>query len=562
MNDRIVEDIKNRVDLLEIVRKYATVKKSGKNYSCKSPFRNERTPSFSISPEKQVWYDFGASEGGDVISFIEKIENCNFLEAVEFLADMIGIELPKNFGESAGITKKEKKDIFALHQEASDYFAIVLQKTQKALKYCKDRHISGSMIKNWNLGYGGETKNGLTQYLLKKGFSECLISQSGVAFQRDFGDKQMIDRFTSRLIIPVCEPRNGDIIAFTGRILKNKNKKSAKYVNSPENPVYHKSATLFGLDKARKSIREKDYVVLVEGNFDVIFAHDRGFCNTIATCGTALTEDHLRILKRLTKNIYLAFDSDLAGKKATLKSTEMLLKMELNPYIVEIKEAKDFGEFLEKKENAIVLQKVLKSAPRAVDFFCNRFAKKHLNESIEGEKKFLDSFFYFLRLVKRPVEVDDFLNRLAKKLNRSKSIIEAEFAKFKAQKIIYNKEKYTEETKIRFSREECFVGFLSSNWKFFSERLETQQEKLNNLFLEKEPLQILLKKIKKKDLTEREQQKLLGWEMYEKNLSERDDKEYLRDEFNTFITLLRKKQKKITPTQEEFIRQYNKKKNK
>ncbi len=535
MNDKVVEDIKNRVDLIEIVRKYATIKKSGKNYSCKSPFRNERTPSFSISPEKQVWYDFGASEGGDVISFVEKIENCSFLEAVEHLADISGTELPKNFGEGAGVSKQEKKDIFSLHKVAAEFFADTLQKNKIALKYCKDRHISESMIKDWNLGYGGSVKNGLTQHLLKKGFAQDLIAQSGVAFQRDFGDKQMMDRFYERLIIPVCEPRNGEIIAFTGRILSIGNKKIAKYVNSPENPVYHKSSTLFGLDKARGNIRAKDAVILVEGNFDVVFAHDRGFSNVIATCGTALTDGHLRILKRLTKNIYLAFDADLAGKKATLKSTEMLLKMELNPYIVEVEGAKDFGEFLENKENATVLQKILKKPVSAMDFFFEKFANKNLNGTVEGEKKFLDSFFYFLGLALRPIEVDDYLNRLATKLNRSKSIIEAEFTKFKSQKTVYTKEKYVEATKIGFSRQEHFLGFLSANFEVFKPILEKQQEKLSNLFSEESPLQILIKKILDTELTDQEQQKLLGWEMFGRSLTERSDEEFLKTEFNAFV---------------------------
>lgn len=544
MNDRFVEDIKNRVDLVEVIRKYATIKKTGKNFACKSPFRNERTPSFSVSQEKQVWYDFGASEGGDVISFVEKIENCSFAEAVEILADTAGIEMPKDFGETKGIGQKEKKDIFALHAVAADFFASELKKDKATLKYCKDRHISMNMIEDWNLGYGGDVKNGLTQFLLKKGFSEALISQSGVAFVRDFGDKTMQDRFTSRLMIPIREARNGEIVAFSGRIVKEGAKKIAKYINSPENPVYHKSATLFGLDKARGPIRDKDAVVLVEGNFDVVFAHDRGFCNVVATCGTALTEEHLRALKRLTKNIYLAFDQDLAGKKATLKSAEMLLKMELNPYIVTVDGAKDFGEFLEDKANAKVLQKELESPVKAMDFFFEKFSTKNLNGTVDGEKKFLDSFFYFLGLVSRPIEVDDYLSKMAEKLIRSKSIIEAEFEKFKSQDNLYAKEKYVEDTTVSFSREAHFLGFLSANWDFFQTICTKQREKILELFGDEETRNFLAKKIDNTDFSPEERQKLLGWEMYGNNFYETSDNDFLKKEFQVFAKYLKLEKEK------------------
>ncbi len=539
MDDRFIEDLKNRVDIVEVIRKYATVKKTGKNFTCKSPFRNERTPSFSISPEKQAWYDFGVGEGGDVISFIEKIENCSFIEAIEYLSDMVGLEIPKSTNHHSGPTKETKKDIFTLHKRAAEYFAIQLQKSKKALDYSKKRNISKAMIRDWNLGYGGTDKTGLTKFLLKEGFAESLISQSGVAFERSFGNKSMMDRFSERLIIPIQEPRNGEIIAFSGREIEG-NKKTAKYINSPENPVYHKSSTLFGLDKARRVIREKDAVILVEGNFDVIFAHDRGFCNTIATCGTALTEEHLRIIKRLTKNVYLAFDSDLAGKKATLKGVEMLLKMECNPYIVEISGAKDFGEFLEKKENAKILQKVINTAPRAMDFFFERFSLKYLDKGIEGETKFLDTFFYFLGLLSRPVEIDDFLVQIAQRVKRPKAIIEAEFLKFKAQKNKYRKEKFVEETKVSFTRQEHFVGFLLGNWEVFASKIEAKKEKVLALLTEKEPLVILQKKINHEALNKEEAQKLLGWEMYGQNLYESTNLDFLKSEFKCFAIYLQK----------------------
>jgi len=516
MNDRFVEDVKSRVDLIEIVRKYAEIKKAGKNFTCKSPFRNEKTPSFSISPEKQMWYDFGAAEGGDVISFIEKIENCSFREAVEILADMAGVAIPKDFGADKGPTKNDKQDLFKLHQAAADYFYSTWQQSDKAKKYTQGRGLTDGMMERWQLGYGGDIKDGLSKHLLNKGFKESLISESGVAFERSFGDQAMMDRFWGRVMIPICEPRNGEIIAFSGRDILER-EKVGKYVNSPENPVYHKSATLFGLDKARNSIKELDAVILVEGNLDVVFAHERGFTNTVATCGTALTDEHLRALRRLTSNFYLAFDSDLAGKKATLKGVEMCLEMELNPFVIALDEVKDFGEFLVDEENTIALQQMIDDCPSALDFFLERFAAKNLANGIEGEKKFLDSFFFFLKLVQRPIEVDEYLKRLAVKLNRSQTLIEDEFHRFAAKQSNYTKPKFVQDKDIRFTKEQNFVGFVFAFWNELSGALLPKSEELLNLLAEKDAQQILQKKLASTDLDTEETKQALAWQIYEEN---------------------------------------------
>ncbi len=536
MNDRFVEDVKSRVDLVEIVRKYTEVKKSGKNFMCRSPFRNERTPSFSISSEKQMWYDFGASEGGDAISFIEKIENCSFREAVEMLADMAGVEIPKDFGEEKGPTKAFKQDIFSLHEAAVEYFEKSLSQDKKAQKYAHSRGLTNDILKDWHIGYGGNAKDGLTKYLLEKGFATDLISQSGVAFERSFGDKAMMDRFWGRLMIPIAEPRNGQIIAFSGRDILDR-EKVGKYVNSPENPVYHKSSTLFGLDRARNAIREQEAVILVEGNLDVVFAHARGFEQTVATCGTALTEDHLRILRRFTSNFYLAFDNDLAGKKATLKAVEMLLKMELNPFVISLEGVKDLGEFLSDPKNTDAMTQIVDSAPSALSFFLDRFSAKNLNGSIEGEKKFLDSFFYFLKLVERPVEVDEYLKQVAEKVGRSKSIIEAEFEKFSAKKIDYDKPKFVEETKVQFTREQNFMGFLCAYWDQLSAKID---DEVIELFQDENLQKALKSKLDGKDLDSPLKSDILAWQLWQENLFEEDpDSKTLVLSFDQYVSILK-----------------------
>ncbi len=540
MNDRFLEDLKNRIDIVEVIRKYAELKKSGKNYMGRSPFRNERTPSFCVSPDKQFWYDFGTSEGGDVISFLERIESLSFPEAVEHLADMAGVELPKESFQKSGPSKEVKKDIFMLHQKAARFFQEQLEKNKEAQKYLKERGISDEVCKEWRLGYGGDIADGLTKYLLQSGFAQKQISESGVAFEREFGAKTMRDRFLRRLMIPICEPKEGKIVAFTGRDLSGE-KKVAKYINSPENPVYHKSSTLFGFDRARKVIREKDAVILVEGNFDVISAHTAGFRNTVATCGTSLTEDHLRILKRLTKNFYLAFDTDVAGKKATLRAVEMVLKMELNPFIIEVKGKKDLDELAQ--ENPKELQKVVKNAHNAVLFLLEKFTLKNLDGSIEGEKKFLDSMFYFLKLVSRPVEVDEMINTMALRLNRAKSIIEEEFQRYKAKHIQPVQRRHEKVSRQKFSREEAFVGFLCANWDFFGGKLN---DKILDL-VSGECKDLLERKFQQKDFTSEEQKKLLGWQLHQELLyGDTPSPDILKRDFLTFTKQLEQEHAKQT----------------
>jgi len=544
MNDRFVEDVKSRVDLIEIVRKYADVKKAGKNFMCRSPFRNEKTPSFSISPEKQMWYDFGAAEGGDAISFIEKIENCSFREAVEILADTAGVAIPKDFGSDKGPSKQDKQDLFTLHQAAAEFYEAELQKNKKAKEYANSRGLTEAMLKNWQLGYGGDAKDGLTKYLLQKGFKESLIAESGVAFERSFGDKTMMDRFWGRLMIPICEPRNGDIIAFSGRDILDR-EKVGKYVNSPENPVYHKSSTLFGLDKARAAIKDLDAVVLVEGNLDVVFAHERGFTNTVATCGTALTEEHLRTLRRLTKNFCLAFDNDLAGKKATLKGVEMCLQMELNPFVVPLDEVKDFGDFLVDEANTPKLRKLIDEAPGALAFFLERFAAKNLGNGLEGEKKFLDSFFFFLKLVQRPIEVDEYLKQVAAKLNRSQNIIEDEFAKFTANSHNYTKPKFVEENKpTTYTLEQNLLGLLFGFWDTFAKYIN---DDVTDLLLDSQVKKFLLKKVAGKEFNREEQAHFLPWQLFQENLFE--DQPPTKEELQNRLMILKMHKQKFERTQ-------------
>jgi len=532
MNDRFLEELKNRIDIVEVVRKYAELKKSGKNYMCRSPFRNERTPSFCVSSDKQFWYDFGNSEGGDVISFLEKIENFSFHEAVEMLAEMANLEVPKNI--SPQMNKEEKQDIFALHEAACVFFEQQLSHSLLAKNYLVQRKISESVQKKWRLGYGGSDSQGLTKYLLEKGFRREQIATSGVAFEQEFGNKNMKDRFWDRLIFPIFDGKSDKIVAFSGRDLSGK-KEVAKYVNSPENPVYHKSSTLFGLEKARKHIRERDKIIFVEGYFDVISAHEHGFSHTVATCGTALTQEHILLIKRLTQNVYLAFDSDRAGKLATIRATEICLEHEITPFIIDIAEGKDFDEFAKKDPES--LKRAVASAENALFFLLERFAIKFLDGSLESEKKFLDMMFELLKFVSRPIEKDAVLQKISERTKRGKSIIEEEFFRFEKKNKREKKKVATDPSQPqKFSREESFVGFLSAYWRNFSGLSDVLLIRVCPL-LSAEPRLLLEKKIRNESFSDEEKTMLVSWELHQELLyGNMVSEEILKRDFQTFLS--------------------------
>lgn len=541
MNDRFLEDLKSRIDIVDVVRKYAELKKSGKNYMCRSPFRNERTPSFCVSQEKQFWYDFGNSEGGDVISFLEKAENINFQEAVEMISEMTGMEIPESFHTTkSSVSREDKKDIVTLHNDANEYFHQQLKKNKEAQKYLHDRGITDSVIDDWKLGYGGDDKDGLTKYLMGKGYSERLISQSGVAFERQFGDKAMMDRFAKRLMIPIREPKKGDIIAFTGRDLSG-DKKAAKYINSPENPLYHKSSTLFGLDRARHAVRDQDAVILVEGNFDVISAHHAGITNTVATCGTSLTEDHLRLLKRSTNNFILAFDSDKAGKKATLRGVEMLTKMGLGSFIIEITGAKDLDEMVQKDPEK--LKTIVKKPFHALEYLTEKFALKCLDGSIQGQKKFFDAIFFFTVLIQRPIERDHILEHIAKVSKKQKPLVEEEFAAF-VRKHTQHKPKLIKETQKTqtLTREESFVGFML----LFKDKIDPSiQQKALELLSEDNAKNILQKNRNGIAMNPEETLLAQSWELSQGNMfSGTEANDVIQKHFESFTKSLQSKKER------------------
>ncbi len=357
------ELIKERLNIVEVVSSYIKLEKAGVNYKAKCPFHHEKTPSFYVSPDKG-YYCFGCGAKGDIFSFVQQFEGLDFRGALKLLADRAGVKLEFVRDEN----RDEKTKMFDLMEEATKIYQTALTQNSSALAYLKERGLSLQTIKDWRIGYAPNDWHWTEQRMKKFGSLEEL-EKVGLVKK---GDKGYYDKFRGRIMFPLFDT-SGRVIAFSGRIFdERENKELAKYMNSPETAIFYKSSALYGLYQAKTKIREQDYVILVEGQMDLLMSHQAGFQNTVATSGTSLTEQHLIILKRFTNRLMVAYDADGAGWKASKRAWEMALKMGMEIKIVEIpkgfdpadlvlKDVKQYGECLKNSQHIIdlSLEKIL-----------------------------------------------------------------------------------------------------------------------------------------------------------------------------------------------------------
>ena len=315
-----VEQIKNSLDIVDVISKYVLLKKTGRNFQGLCPFHNEKTPSFVVTPDKQIFKCFGCGEGGDVISFLMKINNQNFAEVIEEQAANLGIELPKKNTKNALAYKHAKERLYDAMDLASKFFTKNLQSNSQAMEYLAKRGINDTAIGKFSLGLAPKGNNELKNYMTNLGFTIDELNKAGLVYEKD---GSFYDRFKNRIIIPIKD-FNSNTIAFGARAIIDG--QMPKYINSPESVIYNKSSVLFGLNRAKDAIKERDSVIFMEGYFDVISAHLGGVENAVATCGTALTPQHIRLIGRYSpsRRIYLAFDTDSAGKKAIEHGAEVI----------------------------------------------------------------------------------------------------------------------------------------------------------------------------------------------------------------------------------------------
>ena len=429
-SDEIIEEVRQTNDIVDIISQYVHLKRSGRNYFGLCPFHNEKSPSFSVSPDKQIFHCFGCGVGGNVFTFLTKIEGINFVEAVQTLAERSNIQLPTL--ESGGDNAKEilKSKVLKINEFAANYYHENLYKPESkiAQEYVKKRRLTNETLKTFQIGFSGSFDE-LYKQLKAQGFEEREILESGLVNRNERG--QYIDRYRNRLMFPICDAR-GRVIAFGGRVLDDS---KPKYINSPENVVYSKGRHLFGLNVAKKSKDIKQRLLIVEGYMDVISLHQRGITNVVAPLGTALTQNQGYLLRNNTEQIVLSFDSDEAGQTAKVRAMEILQNMGCDIRVLQMEGAKDPDEYIIKYGNAR-FQNLVEKAISVIEFKV-KLLKQNLNlENTNDKIKFLNEIAKLIAKVDNTIEREVYIEKIADSYDISKEAIYAE-----VNKLTYSGEK-------------------------------------------------------------------------------------------------------------------------
>ncbi|MFA5947911.1 MAG: DNA primase [Candidatus Gracilibacteria bacterium] len=428
----VVEDIKAKLDIYTVISPHVQLKKTGANYKGCCPFHSEKTGSFIVSPQKQIFHCFGCNKGGDIFTFIQEFENVSFVEAIEILADKAGIKV-KDFKKfQSKVSKDEKADFFEANNLAMEFYEKNLHETPAgkiALDYLFNRGLKLETIREFHLGLAGDSYDDLYPYLIKKGVSKNTILTLGLAQKKELYNDQIFDKFHSRIMFPIFD-YIGKVCGFGGRALKKD--QMPKYLNSPDSPVYNKSKILYGLNFAKQFVKEKDSIVLVEGYFDVIMPYQQGIKNIVASSGTALTEFHVGIIKRFTNNVVTCFDTDSAGEQATKRSYFLLLAKDLNVKTASCFGQKDPADFV--LEEGSKFEEVILSAPDFVSYFIEKLLKQYDIASLNGRKSFMNEMLPLIFPMQSVIK-DFYIKQIAEKLNVSSQIIYDDIQNFKFEKV-------------------------------------------------------------------------------------------------------------------------------
>jgi DNA primase len=410
--DSTLEDIKDRLDIVDFIAEYVNLKKAGQNWKGLCPFHAEKTPSFTVSPAKQIFHCFGCGSGGDIFTFLTRHESLSFPEALKVLAERAGITLKASHGSPAKTGEKEK--LLSIHKDAAAFFSQQLPKHTAASAYLKKRGIDAEVQKQFSLGYAPKSWNALLSFLERKGHKGEILKKGGLVTQ---GRKGRYDTFRDRIMFPIFDLQ-GDIIAFGGRSIDGS---EPKYLNSPETPIFNKRRIIYGLNFARDAIKATGFAIFMEGYLDVITAHLQGFTNAIAPLGTAISPEHGKLLKRFTENVMLAFDSDAAGIKAARSASNILFESDLNVKILPIPDNDDPDSFLRKRGKK-EFEKLLGQPLTIIDFFL-----KHGKDRRVTSREVLET----ISKVPDKVLQGDYIKLLAEKLNVEEKYVREEFQRMK-----------------------------------------------------------------------------------------------------------------------------------
>ena len=421
MNDLkdIIEEIKSRCDIVDVISDYMQLKSSGSNYTGLCPFHSEKTGSFMVSKSKQIYKCFGCNAGGDVISFVMRYENVDFMDAVKILARRCGITLERNISEEEKKKIQEINKFREIHTEAARfYFANLLGTKNPGYEYLKKRGLSDKIIKKCGLGYSLNSWNSLMNYLLAKGYDKTDLVKCGLVTHKTETNKYF-DRFRNRVMFPIFN-YNGKVIGFGGRVLDDS---LPKYLNSPETLVFNKRLNLYGLNISKKSIKD-DTLILVEGYMDLISLYQNNIENVVATLGTALTIEQARLIRKFAKNVIISYDSDQAGQNATLRAIDILLQADIKVKILNLKDCKDPDDFI-KKYGFEGYKKAMEDSDYYIKYKIDILKKKYNLNNDSQKMSFVEEATFMLKKLKSPIEKDLYAKYLSDLTNISIESIRA-----------------------------------------------------------------------------------------------------------------------------------------
>jgi DNA primase len=423
----VITEVKQRLDIVEFVSEYVTLQKAGRNFKGLCPFHSEKHPSFFVFPEQQSWHCFGAcGTGGDIFSFVMKKEGIDFGQALRVLAQRGGVTLsPREAPSKAEDEKRER--LFQINEAAAEYYYHILSATKAgatARSYLTKRNIMPETIKEFRLGFSPDAWETIKDYLLGKGYTEKELVEAGLIIEKEEGGSY--DRFRNRLMFPICDIQ-GRVTGFGARVLDDS---LPKYINSPQTPIFDKSNSQYGIDKAKSAIRKKDLVIIVEGYMDVLTAHQHSWQNVVGSMGTSLTEKQVEGIKRLTNNITLALDADLAGEEATLRGRAILAYSNIEANVILLPPGKDPDEVI--GDEPALWQKLVEQAMPIMDFaFQSVISKVDINKARDKSlavQKLLPSIYE----IRDPVQQSHYLKRLARELKIEESAIRTALRESKA----------------------------------------------------------------------------------------------------------------------------------
>ena len=422
-----VDQIKERLNVSELIGEYLKLEKAGTNYKALCPFHNEKTPSFMVNAERNFWYCFGCQKGGDIFSFIMEIEGLDFREALQRLAERTNVELPK-FKPTNPKIKNQKEKLYEILELSCKFYEYQLEKLEKAKvvkKYLKDRKIKSEELKEFRVGFARSGWRNLLEFLLSRKFDLADIARSGLVVQKDETtgalSEDYYDRFRERIMFPVIDVVDR-VVGYSARVMPGGDDSSAKYVNTSQSSIYDKSKVIYGLSQARMEIKKQDFVVIVEGNLDVIASFSAGVKNTVAVSGTALTKEQINLLKRYTKNFKLCFDMDEAGQKAVTKSVQLCLMENLDVEIILLpKGFKDVNDLVIEKPKD--WSEAIKNSQQVMDYFFSNIVNKNDKNNPKGKKKIAHELLNIIKDISDLIEQSYWLRKLSEEINIKEDVL-------------------------------------------------------------------------------------------------------------------------------------------